>query len=610
MTLKPNQCPFDSSTFLKLCSTAAGVYLMYNADAEIIYIGKARNLKKRLASYFQKTITNKKTLNLVQQITDIQVTVTATENDALLLESNLIKKHLPRYNILLRDDKSYPYLHFSTDESFPGLTFYRGRKAKKGRTFGPYPNGYAVRQTLTLLQKLFKLRSCDKSFFQNRSRPCLQYQIKRCAGPCVGLIDADSYALQVKNAMLFLEGKRESIIEIWIKLMDAASAKQDYEKAALYRDQIKQLRHIQEQHSMHVQAGDADVIGLAQAKYIYCISVVTVRDGRVLGHKAYFPKSPPNSESNEVLTAFLSQYYLAEPRLHTLPHELILPEQATKDEWLIAGLKQAASNRLSVRTRARATRAVWQKLAQRNAEEALNNKLIQKSTIHAQMKELAYLLNMTEHPQRIECFDISHMQGESTVASCVVFDREGANSSHYRRYSIKDITAGDDYAAMTQALTRRYSQSEESLPDIIVIDGGKGQLQRAADTLAQCHLNKVILLSLAKGPARKAGDETVLLYGAKAAIELKDHPAAFLLLQHIRDEAHRFAIQSHRKQRDKKRQQSPLNDIPGIGAKRRKALITHFGGLQEIKKASIQELVKIPGISPALAQRIYDYFQN
>ena len=613
MTRDGNNIPFDYQNFLNNCSTRAGIYIMRDAAENILYIGKARNLKKRIASYFKTTASSAKTKRLVKQIASIELTITATENDALLLESNLIKQYLPRYNILLRDDKSYPFLFISIQQDFPRLSFHRGSQKAKGRYFGPYPNGRAVRQTVTLLQKLFKLRSCDDGFFKNRSRPCLQYQIQRCTGPCANKVSVAEYQAQVKAATLFLEGKSEEVITAWVANMEQAASKKDYERAALIRDQIKQLRHIQEQHAMHTQHGDADVLGVASYQHSCCVCVVSVRQGRVLGSKAFFPKVPRNFEVDELLSEFLSRYYTTHQGLHPIPHEIITPLAIVEQNFLAEGLSHMAKHTVKIHSQVRTTRLVWQQLAMQNATESLQMKLSQLSTVKQQMMDLKAFFKMPEIPQRLECFDISHTQGEFTVASCVVFNQEGPLTQDYRRYNIKEITEGDDYAAISQALWRRYRHCKEQealLPDVIIIDGGRGQLNCAYKVLAELQLTDVILLSIAKGAARKAGLESIFQYGIQQALNTEAHEQAFLLLQHIRDEAHRFAITAHRKQRTKQRQQSILLNIPGIGATRRRLLLTHFGGLAQLQRASAHEISKIPGISSQLAQRIYDYFQK
>ena len=585
---------------------------MKNAEGDILYVGKACQLKNRLNSYFQKNISTKAAA-LVSQIHTIELTVTETENDALLLESNLIKQHKPKYNVLLRDDKSYPYLFISTCDLFPKLSFHRGAQKQKGRYFGPYPNGSAVRQTVTLLQKLFKLRSCDDTFFNNRSRPCLQFQIHRCTGPCADKISTRDYQDQVKSAILFLEGKSEAIISDWVKKMDQASSIHAYERAAIYRDQIKQLRHIQEQHAMHAQHGEADIFGLALLKQKACISVVSVRQGRVLGAKSYFPKVPRGSLEPEILSAFVSQFYFMQPGIHPIPEEIILPFTLDELPWLEGALSLQAKRTIRLCSKVRKVRQTWQQLAKNNAAESLQQHLAQTSTVKQQLKELQQLLKLPELPQHMECFDISHSQGEATVASCVVFTTEGPDAKQYRRYNIKQATPGDDYAAMTEVLWRRYSRCKEQeaeLPDIIIIDGGKGQLNCAFDVLNELQLTHICLLGISKGPGRKAGLETVRCQGQTDPLALEHHEHAFLLLQYIRDEAHRFAITGHRRQRASKRQQSLLVEIPGVGAKRRRLLLTHFGGLQQLQRASPDELAKVPGVSRALAQRIYDFFQK
>lgn len=598
----------NKKSLLATLSTRPGVYQMLDAKGNTLYVGKARNLKKRVTSYFQRQL-DTKTQRMMTQVVDIQTTLTSNENEALLLEANLIKQCRPRYNVLLRDDKSYPYLYLATHQKFPRLDFYRGAKRQPGRYFGPYPSAGSVRENLALIQKLFKLRQCSDSFFKNRTRPCLQYQIKRCTAPCVGYVDAPRYRMQVEDAILFLEGKNDRVIDKLAKRMDEASKNLEYEAAAHYRDQISQLRRLQKQQFITSDQGNSDVIGIDESLGVIAIAILFIRGGRFIGSKNFFPNIPKGVTSQSALAAFIPQYYLSPLRNGNFPERIILSEPLEERMWIQNALREKLQNKLIIIDRRLAQYKHWQTMVQINAKQALAQRLTQKNTVAQQLSALQSALQLPNQLERIECFDISHTMGEATVASCVVFNEEGPDKKYYRRFNIKDIAAGDDYAAMHQALLRRYTRvktGEGVLPDLLIIDGGLGQLKQAADVLEELQVSGVILLGVAKGPGRKPGLEKLYLWGKKTAIHLSPDDPALHLIQFIRDEAHRFAITAHRAKRGKKSTESPLEHIAGIGAKRRRDLLKHFGGLQELRKASIQEIARVPGISESLAKRIYD----
>jgi excinuclease ABC subunit C len=595
---------FDAKAFLKTLSSRPGVYRMLNARGEVIYVGKARDLRKRVSSYFSRSVITPKTRALVSQIANIEVTVTHTENEALILENNLIKELKPRYNVLLRDDKSYPYIFLSADE-FPRLAYHRGPKRERGRYFGPYPSGVAVRDTLNLLQKLFRVRQCEDSFYSNRSRPCLQYQIKRCTAPCVEYVTAAEYAEDVRHAALFLEGKDSQVIDELVRQMEASSAKLDFERAAHYRDQIASLRRIQERQYVSGAGGDLDVIVSAYEKGVGCVQVVFIRSGHQLGNKSFFPGHTQDTDAAEILAAFLPQYYLGKQ----VPAEILVNQPLEDQQLLEDVLGEQAGRKVVISYNLRGDRARWVQMAVTNVEDSLRRHLASKSGMRQRYEALQDALGLDSTPQRLECFDISHTMGEATVASCVVFNDEGALKSDYRRFNIEGITPGDDYAAMHQALTRRYTRLKEGegkLPDILFIDGGKGQLAEARQVLEELQVSDVVLVGVAKGPERKAGLETLFLSGHEQPIILPPDSPALHLIQQIRDEAHRFAITGHRQRRAKARSKSPLEGIPGVGPKRRRDLLQQFGGWQEVARAGVDDLLKVKGISRDLAQKIYD----
>ncbi|MBX3707453.1 MAG: excinuclease ABC subunit UvrC [Pseudomonadales bacterium] len=582
-----------------------GVYRMIGADGGVLYVGKARNLRNRVTSYFRASGLTTKTMALVARIEDIQITITGSETEALLLEQNLIKEERPPYNVVLRDDKSYPYIYLTDHPDFPRLTFHRGAKRKTGRYFGPFPSAGAVRESLNILQKLFRLRHCDDAFFRNRSRPCLQYQIRRCSGPCVGLVDERQYHEDVELAVLFLEGRSQAVLDIYKERMQSAAEALEFERAARYRDQIDRLRRVQEQQYVHAEEGDVDLFALAAQGSVTCIQAMFVRAGRVLGQRTWFPKNELELPEDELLDAFLAQYYFG-GQARELPRAVIVSLALPDANVLADALGQLAGRRVAVAHQVRGQRARWLDLARDNAAHSLAAFLADQRSVFARFVALQEALALDDPPRRIECFDISHTMGEATVASCVVFDASGPRKSDYRRFNISGVIAGDDYAAMEQALRRRYARiksGEGELPDLIVVDGGPGQLQRAERILEELQLDEPVLLGIAKGPSRKAGLEKFYLDGRE--IVLPPQGDAALLLQQIRDEAHRFAITGHRQRRHKARQGSELDDLPGIGPKRRRELITHFGSLRAVKGASVEEIAKVPGISRKLAQDIY-----
>ncbi|MEH6589688.1 MAG: excinuclease ABC subunit UvrC [Halioglobus sp.] len=603
---------FDSAEFLSALTTRPGVYQMYGAEGKLLYVGKAKNLRNRVSSYFRASGLAAKTMALVARIEDIQVTVTTTEVDALLLEHNLIKEQQPPYNILLRDDKSYPYIFLSNEDEYPRLSMHRGAKRKKGKYFGPYPSAAAVRDSLHFMQKVFKMRQCEDSYFRNRSRPCLQYQIDRCTGPCVkGLVSDGDYAKQVESTSLFLSGKSQQLMERLADDMESAAADLEYEQAGVLRDQIGQLQHVQASQGIEGVSGDLDILAAAVHGGKACVQVLFVRGARVLGSKTYYPPLKLEEAPAEVISAFLPQYYLAGERV--LPGEIIVNESPEDEAVLSAAFSAQAGKKVQLRSKVRDARARWLQLAQQTAETNLQAHLDSRKTAFSRIQALQDALKLPELPQRMECFDISHSSGEATVASCVVFDQNGPKKSDYRKFNIEGITGGDDYAAMQQALERRYKRikaGETSVPDILFIDGGKGQVTQAMSVLSDLQISGVEVIGVAKGTTRKAGFETLIHGDTGVEFQLRGDSAALHLIQHIRDEAHRFAITGHRARRDKKRQTSLLQDIPGVGAKRRRDLLRHFGSAQGVGNANLEELRKVTGISATLAQQIYDYLHN
>lgn len=601
---------FDRQEFVKHLTTHPGVYRMLDETGKVLYVGKAKNLKNRVASYFVKAKDlSLKNQALVKRIASIEVTVTGSETEALILEQNLIKQLRPPYNILLRDDKSYPYIFVSEETDYPRIGFHRGAQRKKGRYFGPYPSAGAVRESLNILQKVFKVRSCEESFFANRTRPCLQYQIGRCSGPCVAALSVQDYRDDLNLATQFLEGKSAQVSDELIAKMENASAQQHYEEAAAYRDKVIALRRVQEQQFVESSdGGDLDVVAVASEAGLVGIHVLFIRGGRVLGSKNYFPKLSVTINEKEALEGFLPQFYLHGLGAKDRPKHIVLSHAVSESELLIAALQQLDAGKITIQWNVRGQRAAWQRLAITNVQQSLRGMVLNKSKIVERFEVLQEQLSLHAMPQRLECFDISHTQGEETVASCVVFGHEGPIKTDYRRFNIKNITPGDDYAAMEQALTRRYTRlkkGEGKVPDLVLIDGGKGQLGVAKKVFQELQIDEVLLVAVAKGPSRKPGFEQLIRGDNGAEVLCDVDSPALLLIQSVRDEAHRFAISGHRNRRQKARGHSVLEDIDGIGPKRRKDLLNFFGGIQEIQRANVNELAKVPGISRRLAEEIY-----
>jgi excinuclease ABC subunit C len=598
----------DIKTFLSRLTHHPGVYQMLGKNGEILYVGKAKDLKKRVSSYFSKRIQDPKTQSLVEQIHRIDITVTHNENEAVLLECNLIKQHQPRYNILLRDDKSYPYILITNQHTYPRIDIYRGQRKKNGLYFGPYPSSLAVRETIQLLQKIFKIRTCRDSYFAARTRPCLLYQIGRCSGPCVKIISETDYQHQINLAILFLEGKSDEVIEALQTKMEVAANALDFETAANYRDQIQRLRQIQSSQYVNRSEGDIDVIGYAEQHGYTCLQLLTIRNGQVLGSRSYFPKVPLQFDYQDVLSAFLSQHYFHDAsHVESIPKTILLSMQLKDSTVLESVLSEQAGHKVQLSMPMRGDKRKWLNMATMSAKQSLAAHVFHKTNLHERIVALKEVLGLAKLPERLECFDISHTQGEATVASCVVFNQNGPLKADYRRYNIKDITPGDDVAAMRQALTRRFKRSQQEhtvMPDVLFIDGGPTQLSAAKSVLDLLQIENINLISVSKGPGRKAGFES-LHQVDKAQMHLPADSVALHFIQHIRDEAHRFAITGHRQRRDKVRRESILESIPGIGAKRRRDLLRYFGGIQGIAHASLEELTKVDGISLSLAERIF-----
>jgi excinuclease ABC subunit C len=600
---------FDVKAFLKSLTQRPGIYKMLDAKGDIIYIGKAKNLKNRVSSYFRSNAASPKQQAMVAKVAAIEVTVTHTEGEALLMESQQIKRHKPRYNISLRDDKSYPYVFISSYHDFPQLTFHRGAKKRKGKYFGPYPSASAVKETLKLLQKLFPVRQCEDSYYNARSRPCLQYQIERCTAPCVGLISKEQYQSDVDNTILFLQGQSDTLVDQLVGKMEAASAELNFEQAANYRDQILRLRAMLEKHAIEGERGDIDILACAAQGDVACVQVFFIRAGQNLGNRQFYPKIADDNDPAVILQAFVSQYYLDK----TLPQELIVSHPLPESKLLAEVLSEQAKRNVAISHNVRGDRQKWLQMAVTNADNALQSKLADKQSLHARFVSLQKEFGCAETPKRLECFDISHTQGEQTVASCVVFDHEGPVKSDYRRFNIEGVTGGDDYAAIHQAVSRRFKrmqQGEHPAPDILLIDGGKGQVSEAQKALTELQINNVMIVGVSKGPDRKAGMEKIILPNRDHPLDVTPGAAALLLIQHIRDEAHRFAITGHRQRRGKAKRQSSLEEIAGLGPKRRQSLLKQFGGLQGVANAGVDALAGIDGISRQLAQRIYDTFHH
>jgi excinuclease ABC subunit C len=600
----PDVTPFDLASFLAALPAKPGVYRMLAADDRILYVGKARHLKNRVSSYFQGRAHAEKTQALVAQVARVEVTVTASETEALLLEYNLIKQHRPRYNILLKDDKSFPYIHLTAHE-FPRLAYYRGAGKVPGRFFGPYPNSVAARETLQFLQKLFCLRPCEDTFFANRSRPCLQHQIGRCSAPCVGLVSREAYAQDIADAVQVLQGRNTELIAELGRRMEAAAERLQFEAAARFRDQIAMLKQIQASQAVtRIGGNDIDAVAIAGEGPEFCVSVVFVRGGRNLGSANFFPKGGLGG-NGEALAGFLAQYYLSrEP-----PDEIIVDRPVEDSDLLEAALKGRTGRAVPVRSGVRGTRARWLDMARTNAALGLRMKASSRASVREQLEALRDALALERVPQRIECFDVSHTMGESAIASCVVLGPEGPVKSDYRRFNLKGLTPGDDYAGMRQAVGRHFARvrnGERPMPDLLLIDGGEGQLRAALDALAGLEIREFVTVGVAKGADRRVGQERLFLAGREAPLILAADCAALRLIQRVRDEAHRFAIAGHRKARSRTRLESFLEEIPGLGPARRRELLKSFGGLQGVRQASIEDLAKVRGVSRPLAELIFE----
>jgi excinuclease ABC subunit C len=583
---------------------------MKNNNDKVIYIGKAKNLKKRVSSYFNRADSAPiKTQVMMKQVDNIDVTITETESEALILENNLIKEYKPKYNIIFRDDKSYPYIYLTTTHKFPRFNYYRGSLKGKGKYFGPFPSAGSVKKTLNLIQKLFLIRSCEDNVFANRSRPCLQYQIKRCSAPCVNYITKEDYQSDIDNAVLFIEGKKEKIIKTLTEPMQIAADELDYEKAAKLRDQIRSVREIQEKQYAGGKVNDVDIVACAKNNNQACIQLSFIRSGLNLGSRKYYPRHLEEQSESDLIQAFLSQFYLNNKKLKKYPAEILVSHDIDEKALVETVIYEKFKQNIKIKYKVRGERAKWLSIAKENATLDLRQKLAINENLTKRYKALQDLLSFAEPIEKMECFDISHMQGESTVGSCVVFGKNGAIKEQYRKFNIENITKGDDYAATSQIIRRRYMRlikENNILPDLILIDGGKGQINVAKKELDELQLSHILILGIAKGPSRKAGMENLILSIDNEIIECDSASPALHLIQHIRDEAHRFAIMAHRQKRKKKRSRSILEEIEGIGNKRRQLLIRHFGGLQGVSKASINELAKVSGINKNLAKKIYE----
>ncbi len=600
----PDVTPFDLASFLASLPAKPGVYRMLGADGTILYVGKARHLKNRVSSYFHGRAHAEKTQAMVSQVARVELTVTASETEALLLEYNLIKQHRPRYNILLKDDKSFPYIHLTAHE-FPRLAYYRGAGKVPGRFFGPYPNSVAARETLQFLQKLFRLRPCEDTFFANRSRPCLQHQIGRCSAPCVGLVTREAYAQDIADAVQVLQGRNTELITELGQRMERAAERLQYEAAARFRDQIAMLKQIQASQAVtRISGSDIDAVAIAGTGPEFCVSIVFVRGGRNLGSTNFFPKGGLGGEQ-EALAGFLAQYYLSRES----PDEIVVSQSVEDGDVLEAALKARAGRPVPIRSGVRGTRARWLEMARTNAELGLRMKASSRASVREQLEALRDALGLGRVPQRIECFDVSHTMGESAIASCVVFGAEGPLKSDYRRFNLKGLTPGDDYGGMRQAVSRHFARvqkGESPSPDVLLIDGGEGQLQAALEALAALGIEPPVTVGVAKGADRRVGQERLFLAGRDAPLILNADSASLRLIQRVRDEAHRFAIAGHRKARARTRLESFLEEIPGLGPARRRELLKSFGGLQGVRQASVEDLAKVRGISRPLAELIFE----
>ena len=606
---------FDAKSYLRTLSNDPGVYRLVDRFGRILYVGKARNLKKRVASYFRTPEQlSPKTRALMSHTDSVEVTATHTETEALLLENNLIKEYRPRYNIVLRDDKSFPYIHVTAGDAFPRLGFHRGARRGTGRYFGPFASAGATRSTLSQLQKLFRVRQCEDTFFDNRSRPCLQYQIGRCTAPCVGLIDETAYGEDVRHAVMFLEGKSEEMIDELVRRMESASHALEFELAARYRDQIANLRRVQARQYVSGARGNVDVVAARAREGIVVVELFVIRNGQSLGSRTLRPAHGADADEEEMLRAILPQHYLSRSgRDRQIPDEILLSHAIRGLDVLEQAIGEQSGRRVRIRSSVRGERARWVAMAVDNAELALQQRIASRVNFRGQFDALQEVLDLEHSPARIECFDVSHTGGESTVASCVVFEHDGARKSDYRRYNITGSTAGDDYGAIRAAIERRYArlQREDAmLPDLVLIDGGRGQLKQAVEVLAQLQVSGIVTVGVAKGTTRKPGLEQLFLPDRGVPIVLPPDSPALHLIQRIRDEAHRFAITGHRLRRSRTRRTSVLEQIPGIGARRRRRLLSEFGGLQGVSRAGVEDLTRVRGISRDLALAIYEAFRD
>lgn len=620
---RPAPPPFDARSFLSQLTLEPGVYRMLDADGELLYVGKARNLRKRVSSYFLRASGDPRIEAMVSQIARVEVTVTHTEDEALLLESNLIKELSPRYNIVYRDDKSYPYVRFTAHE-FPRIGYYRGAKTGKDRYFGPFPSASAVRETLQTLQKLFRLRPCRDTFFANRQRPCLQHQIRRCSAPCTGLITQGDYARDVANAVRLLEGKADELARELAEEMDKAAEALEFERAAKLRDQIAALKRVRENRAMTGGADDLDVIACAPHASGSCVVVMSVRDGLNLGHRSHFPKHSAHASPEELIESFLSQHYLDQPP----PPEILVSHAPEDCQWLEDAIGRAARRKVAIRRPQRGLKVRLMEMAQNTASQALSSRLVEAASMDARLLELQQALDLEKPPTRMECFDISHTRGERTVASCVVFNQDGPLKSAYRKFNIESapiapegqdphaprpvIAAGDDYAAIHQAVKRRFARAksgESPQPDVLFIDGGLGQLNAALEALDEVGVENLRVVAIAKGPTRKPGLEELILPERELPLRLPPDSPALHLIQRIRDEAHRFAITGHRGRREKARLASDLESIEGLGPARRRALLKAFGGVAQLRRASLDEIARVEGVNATLAARIHAHFR-
>ena len=597
---------FDYKEYIAALPRRPGVYRMYGADQELLYVGKARSLKDRVGHYFLASNVDPKVQALVAQVSAIEVTVTNSETEALLLEYNLIKAHRPRFNIVLKDDKSFPYIQLCDQHRFPRLAFYRGPRAAGTRYFGPFPNAGAVRDTLNQLQKLFRIRNCRDSFFANRSRPCLQHQIGRCSAPCVGLISREAYAQDMASAVKVLEGRSEEVTAELQTAMEAAAGRLEFERAAQIRDQLAALQRVQSQQFMTAEGErDVDVFAIVGEVGEFAVSVMLVRGGRNLGTTTYFPRAML-AEPHEALTSFIMQYYTGTD----VPPEVLVGSRLEEMAALAEALGSRSGHAVGVRQPARGLAARWVELTRDNAAQALRMRFQQKAGMDEMLADLAAELDLPEPPARLECFDISHTGGEGTVASCVVFGPDGALKKEYRRFNITGVTPGDDYAALCQALERRYKHvraGEVPAPDVLLIDGGAGQISQVHEVLAELGFGDLTLVGVAKGPDRRPGQERLIVYGASVPVVPEAHAPAARLIQRIRDEAHRFAITGHRRRRARRYNESVLEAVPGLGPAKRRALLKHFGGLQGVMRAGVADLTQVNGIGAALARSLYDH---